>query len=268
MDIYRNIKKASLADARVEGDLEESLDGKKVSRAKIVGNFLWRKKFLVIGFLVIVVSGYGVYERYFSLTDAERAEKELSTAVAAVSKLIILPQGDEPVLATVTDAEALIAQQAFFAGAVNGDQLLLFPKNLKAVIYSPSRNVIVNAGPIEQDAKSVVEDGEPPASLPAQSGLNEQNALTIEVRNGTAKAGYALQIAEKLAASAGFTITKVTDASKNSYRNTVVFARTNKESEQSKTEALVSALDASVIGSLPEGEKDTEADVLVILGKE
>lgn len=84
----------------------------------------------------------------------EKAQKELAAAVVAVGELMILPEGDEPVLATVTDAEALTAQQAFFTGAIDGDQLLLFPKNLKAIIYSPSRNKIINAGPIEQSPKT------------------------------------------------------------------------------------------------------------------
>lgn len=116
----------------------------------VLFHFLKRKKLFVIAFVIIIAAGYGVYEKYFNLTDAERAQKELKAAMSAVSKHMILPEGDEPVLATVTDAEALAKQQAFFTGAVNGDQLLLFPRNLKAVIFSPSRNKIINAGPIEQ----------------------------------------------------------------------------------------------------------------------
>lgn len=82
----------------------------------------------------------------------EQAAADLAEVVASVGRHMSLPGDDEPVLAEVTDADALKAQQAFFADAVNGDKLLLFPKSLKAIIYSPSRDLIINAGPIEQGA--------------------------------------------------------------------------------------------------------------------
>lgn len=120
-------------------------------------SFIQKKKVISIIILVVIAgSAYGIYEKFFNLSDAERAQKELTTAIAAVSKHMVLPEGDEPVLATVTDAETLATQQAFFAGVANGDQLLLFPRNVKAILYSPSRDKIVNVGPIQQDQVAAV----------------------------------------------------------------------------------------------------------------
>lgn len=118
---------------------------------RVSGLILRQPRLALIAFVIIAA----IATAYFTLgnkTPEEKAQEELAVAVAAVGELMILPEGDEPVLATVTNAESLTKQQAFFSGSVNGDQLLLFPKNMKAVIYSPSRGKIINAGPIEQQA--------------------------------------------------------------------------------------------------------------------
>jgi len=76
------------------------------------------------------------------------AAKEVKLLVAAVGKFIILPSEETPTVATVMDAKALIAEQTFYSGAVNGDKLLVYSKAQKAVLFSPSRNVLVNVGPV------------------------------------------------------------------------------------------------------------------------
>lgn len=159
---YRNTP-ASISEYTDVGTDNSSFNKKQWIHRWIL--FKGKKKVVPLIMLVFIIgSAYGVYEKFFNLYDEERAQKELATAIAAVGQLMILPEGDEPVLATVTDAEALIAQQAFFAGSIDGDHLLLFPRSLKAIIYSPSRNKIINAGPIEQSPVS--------SDLPAQAGGN------------------------------------------------------------------------------------------------
>ncbi len=229
-----------------------------------------RRVMALVILALVILGGYIVYQRYFHLTPAEKAQKELAAAVAAVSKHIILPEGDQPVLATVTDAKTLIAQQAFFAGAVNGDELLLFPRSLKAVLYSPSRNIIVNTGPIQQ-SQTV------PAGATAQSNAQVipttpsassaiPNTLLVEIRNGTGKTGYASTVADQLRNNAGYSITKVTDANKKDYKKTVVFSEVKNDAQKQAVNALAAALNGSTVPSLPAGEKSTDADILVILG--
>jgi len=107
-----------------------------------------------LAILAILVGGgaYWVYSvRNTSISPAqnsEEAKQELADAVVKVGKLMVLPEGDEPILATVTDAEKLKAEQPFYAMVENGDKVLVFPKSQKAVIYSPSKNKLVNVGPI------------------------------------------------------------------------------------------------------------------------
>lgn len=99
---------------------------------------------LVIGWLMFFFHMFGL-----GLTPQERAQQEVGSVVAATGKLIILPQGETPALATVTNAATLAAQQPFFVNAQNGDDLLVYPKAAEAILYSPSRNIIVNVGPIQ-----------------------------------------------------------------------------------------------------------------------
>lgn len=263
---------------RVSSETEDVLRDAVPKTRQILGallGFLKRKKLFVIAFVIIIAAGIGVYERYFDLTDAERAQKELAAAMFSVSKHMILPEGDDPVLATVTDAEALIKQQTFFAGAVNGDQLLLFPRSLKAVIYSPSRNRIINAGPIEQQPQpqtntAAGNDQSPISnfqSISNDQNSNVQNTLTVEVRNGTGKGGLAAQAAETLR-KAGFTIVTVADAKNKNYAKTILAMNTKSAEKKKLATSLVAQLEAELMDKIPDGEKNTDADVLIILGGE
>lgn len=248
-------------EQNTHGVSEGSTAKRSGSIAKVVRALIKRRPRAVLILLLIVVGlAAFTFTSLYNVSPEQKAQKELAAAVAAVSKLMILPEGDEPVLATVTDAAALTAQQAFFTGSVDGDQLLLFPKSLKAIIYSPSRGKIINAGPIEQS--------------PTTNGATEQSSapsssadtLTVEVRNGSGKAGYGAQFAQELGGSAGYKVVKVDDAGKDDYKSTVVYMRTADKDKQSKAGVLATSLGATAIESLPDGEKATSADVLVILG--
>lgn len=72
-------------------------------------------------------------------------EKQTKDIINAVGKLIELPS-DTPQVATVTDVDTLKKNQPFFDSAKNGDQILIFQKEV--ILYRPSINKIINVGPI------------------------------------------------------------------------------------------------------------------------
>lgn len=266
---YRN------TPASISEDTDIGTDNPSVNKKQWIHrwiSFKGKKKVVPLIMLVVIIgSAYGVYEKFFNLSDEERAQKELAAAVAAVGQLMMLPEGDEPVLAIVTDAEALIAQQLFFSGAINGDQLLLFPRSLKAVIYSPSRDKIINAGPIEQQPPAVVDKFQVPSSK-SQINSNDQtqniqNTLTVEVRNGTGRSGLAAQVAENLKA-AGFDVVVVADAKDKNYAKTILAMNTKSAEKKKLATSLVAQLEAELMDKIPEGEKNTDADALIIIGGE
>jgi hypothetical protein len=80
----------------------------------------------------------------------EAAGQEAATLVALVGKLIILPEGETPTVATVSDPEKL-KDQPFFAQAKVGDKVLLYPNAKKAFLYDPVNNKILEAAPLNVD---------------------------------------------------------------------------------------------------------------------
>lgn len=76
------------------------------------------------------------------------AQDQVKDLIAKVGKLVLLPTGEEPVIATINDAAGLIKQQPFYKGSQNGDVVLVYQKAAKAIVYSPTRNIIVNVGPV------------------------------------------------------------------------------------------------------------------------
>ena len=82
------------------------------------------------------------------ITDSTTTASTMATDVLEkVAQLIIVP-AEEPVVYQINNVDELIVQQAFFSEAQNGDILLIFPKQGRAIIYSEARNILVNVGPL------------------------------------------------------------------------------------------------------------------------
>ena len=110
---------------------------------------------VIVWFIVGVAVGacaFFAWNMYMKPNPAKVAtqvqQAQVKDLIAKVGKLIILPTGEEPVVATINDAASLIKDQVFYKGAQNGDIVLVYQKASKAIVYSPTRNVIVNVGPI------------------------------------------------------------------------------------------------------------------------
>lgn len=108
---------------------------------------------LVLIGIIIGVGGLWAYNYFTGGKIAASAVKQVEQTqvndlLAKVGKLVILPTGETPVVATINDAAALIKEQVFYKGAKNGDVVIVYQKAAKAIVYSPSRNIIVNVGPV------------------------------------------------------------------------------------------------------------------------
>lgn len=116
---------------------------------------------VIIAVLAIGAAGYFYYELYKMKQDpAAQARKEAMELVSKVSKLVVLPEGEVPTIATVSDPEAL-KSQTFFSGAVQGDKVLIYAEAKKAILYSVSQNKILEVAPLNIGQTSV---GTTPAS--------------------------------------------------------------------------------------------------------
>ncbi|MDH5533048.1 MAG: hypothetical protein OEX81_01315 [Candidatus Pacebacteria bacterium] len=74
----------------------------------------------------------------------EVAKQEIRATVKKIGKLMTLPQGEEPVMATVINAKSLATQQDFYKDATDGDKVIVYQKANKAILYNPTKNIVVN----------------------------------------------------------------------------------------------------------------------------
>ncbi|HAS85133.1 MAG TPA: hypothetical protein DCS23_03650 [Candidatus Yonathbacteria bacterium] len=77
--------------------------------------------------------------------------KLVEALVKDLGGIMILPANETPAIFEITDPKAMIAEQPFFTGAIKGDKLLIYKSIARAIIYSPSRNLIVNVGPVTEE---------------------------------------------------------------------------------------------------------------------
>ncbi|HEY4502956.1 MAG TPA: hypothetical protein VJC14_00750 [Candidatus Paceibacterota bacterium] len=116
-------------------------------------NTLGQKVFKVlvplIALAAILVAGY-FYNQVRMLKQDQQvlAQQEVEALMAKVGRLIVLPEGETPTVATVADPEAL-KSQVFFAKAVKGDKVLIYTSAKKAFLYSVELDKILEVAPLD-----------------------------------------------------------------------------------------------------------------------
>lgn len=176
---------------------------------------------------------------------------EVQQLVDAVGKLMILPQDEQPTVATVTDLEKLKGQP-FFAQAQVGDKVLIYTAAAKAILYRPSENKIIELAPLSVGAGA--------------TGSQTAN-LSIEIRNGSGTPGVANIWKQKLAGKTQFSVTKTGNAANGNYAKSVIVNLTN-GTKQGFIDQLQQITGADVVTALPGGEGKSSADVILIVGKQ
>jgi len=103
---------------------------------------IFRNKW-VLSLLLLLLSTalYSIFSNGSSIPDNEKIVK-------MVSRHILLPEGEVPIIMSIGEAEKLPSSQSFFNDAKNGDYLLVFERAGKAIIYSPDHDLIINSGSI------------------------------------------------------------------------------------------------------------------------
>ena len=122
-----------------------------MNRQKIVDRVV-----ILIAIVAVVFGAYFYYQWSLIRQNPQAVtEQEVTDLVAKVSKLIVLPTGEVPTVAVVSDPAAL-KDQAFFANAEKGDKVLIYAQAKKAVLYSVLLNKIIEIAPLNiGDQKAV-----------------------------------------------------------------------------------------------------------------
>lgn len=119
----------------------------------------------------------------------ELATQEIQKVLEQVGKHIVLPENEEPVVATVTNAEALAEEQPFYEGAKDDDKVIIYPKAGKAILFSPSDDIIVNVGPVYIDQanqqqpaeeQQIEEEPQPAAEVEEETPTEEEPVSTSD----------------------------------------------------------------------------------------
>lgn len=134
-------------------------------------------------FLVIAVLGGVSFYFYSKYQEAQKqiqaptvvSDEASRQIIASIGKLIDLPMDEEPTVATITNVEQL-RDQPFFKKAKNGDNVLIYTKAGKAILYRPGINKIIDVSPINisdnasgsaEVAGAGVSPTQPPLVLPS-----------------------------------------------------------------------------------------------------
>lgn len=231
---------------------------------------------LIIAAVVIVVVGVGaafVWSRQgadglaqlASQPGAKVSADQVKQLVARIGQFMVVPTDEEPSVVVLQNTADLAAQQTFYKDAKDGDILLLFSN--RAIIYDALTNKLVNVGPIVRNDATPLPDGTASASASVTPSATPAapEAVKVDVRNGTSKAGLAGATASTLKKNSWITIGTVTDA-KSSYTKTVIVDLSGGK-KPNAVAALADLLKGTVQTSLPKGEASSTADILVIVGQ-
>ena len=112
---------------------------------------------LIIILIVAIAAAVFFYTKYQDSQDRLKhpdtiAKAETQSLVEKTGKLIELPTGEQPTVATVSDVSKL-SNQTFFANAKNGDKVLIYSKAKKAILYRPSDDKVINVAPLNVNNK-------------------------------------------------------------------------------------------------------------------
>lgn len=148
---------------------------------RFVGRVCWRHRFTLVPFLILLAALGYYYVQYQKLLRAnapQAAQVQTQKIVGDIEKLMYVGNDTGAQLAVITDVTKLQGQN-FFVGAQNGDDLVIFPAEQKAVIYRPSNNKIVNIGPYSASSGSAA-SATAPSTVKAQQKPSRSAATSSQ----------------------------------------------------------------------------------------
>lgn len=215
----------------------------------------WKKLLPLTGFPLAIISLVAAGYFYIQFRDSQTKlanpsaanVTEMRTLVTRVGKLMVLPVGEDPTIATVTDNSKL-KEQAFFAQSQNGDKVLIYTGAKKAILYRPSLNMIVDVAPV---------------NIGSQSATPVVKPSTFVLLNGTSTSGLTKTYETALKAKIPDAEVLDRDNAKGSYEKSVLV----NVSGSSKAGEYANLLGLTLV-PLPAGEATPSADFLIILGSD
>lgn len=230
----------------------------------------------VVLFLLVLGSSIYFFTQYQASQNLLKSTKggnlEVEGVVTSVGKLMELPKGEVPTLATVSDKSKL-KDQAFFKRAENGDKVLIFANAKRAILYRPSLNKIIDVTSIDlsEPVASPQASLKPDVVVSVSSGVVPSvSPVRVVIYNGTKVTGLAGRGKAQLSELPAYSVISIGN-SKGDFAESLVVDLTGKNKD--KVSELARVFSAKS-GTLPKGETKPNpsnssgqvADILVILG--
>lgn len=230
------------------------------------------QKFILILVVVGAVAGGGWYffsqgNQGFTIHPGEKlSDDQVAELIERVGRFLVLPSDEEPSVAAISDAAALSERQSFYENAKDGDILIVYSS--KAIIYDAASDKLVNVGPIVRtDVEPSTASGSEQMEEKPEPDV-EPVQVTVEVRNGTSTGGLAGAMAAELEDNDLYDVQKPGDAT-GAYTKSIIVDLTDgaDEGKAVTVQQLADDLGVEVVTELPDGERASTADVLILIGK-
>lgn len=157
MDIQINKPKGQMQSEQQEAISTPTVSRKHMSKQKFINRIM-----LVILIIALSFGGYFYYKLH-KLESSSNSKKEAQDLLGKVAKIYLIPTGEEPTVATVSDPQKL-KDQAFFSAAQKDDKVLIFTQAGKAVLYRPSIDKIIEVAPINNKKNETTPEPEKPTT--------------------------------------------------------------------------------------------------------
>lgn len=210
--------------------------------------------------LVIILLILALLPSFYFYNQYQKTKKELKNSksttdsekqkiITRLGQLMVLPEGEEPTVATISDKEKL-KDQPFFAKASNGDVLIIYTQARKAILYDPVADKIVDVVSINLGQSSITPA---PTTTP----------FRLAIFNGTKTVGLTKTAEKNLQGKiVEFEVT-ARGNTKGDYDKTLVIDLSGNQDELAQQ---IASQVKGEIAELPEGEIKPEAEILIILG--
>lgn len=213
-----------------------------------------------------------------SSKSAQLTTSEIEKLVDEVGEKIVLPIGEPPTIATVTDVEKLLGQP-FFRNAKNGDKVMIFSSTKEAILYRPSIKKIITTtlindtgispAPSTNPAQALTTPGVSTTLTPPPQATPKVPKIKVTVLNSTKEAGLAKRGA-LLLDKEKFEVVSTTNAQGEYEVTTISTVSKNKIDASVKKDVASNFSKVKVIeSSLPADETTpTGVELVIILGSD
>lgn len=231
---------------------------------------------ILIFFEIIFLLGFGVGFYTFFVPDnpisqwwkgRATATTEVKDLTEKIGQLAVLPTGEAPTVATVSD-RAKLQNQPFFAHAENGDKVLIFANAKKAFLYRPSINKIIEIAPISftqpNQTAPALKSAVPAAVTAPVIASASAMPVSVVIYNGS-KTGDSTAAVEQLLKdkAPNISIASRAKATLSYSKNLVVDLRGNNR----EMVTILANIIGGEVSAMPSGEAVPKAPILIILGK-